>query len=71
MTETNFTAAQCRAGRALLDRTQKWLAREAGVGIVSLRKFEAGGLIGVENVVRLRDGLTGAGVKLVDGGVVL
>jgi transcriptional regulator with XRE-family HTH domain len=37
-----ITPAQCRAARGLLDWKQLDLAREAGVGVVTIRHFEGG-----------------------------
>jgi len=37
-----ITPEQCRAARGLLDWSQAKLAAEAGVGIVTVRQFEAG-----------------------------
>ena len=36
------TPAQCRAARGLLDWSQQDLAKQAGVGIVTIRQLEAG-----------------------------
>jgi transcriptional regulator with XRE-family HTH domain len=36
-----ITAGQCRAARGLLDWNQALLAEKAGVGIVTVRQFEA------------------------------
>jgi transcriptional regulator with XRE-family HTH domain len=38
-----ITAPQCRAARGLLAWTQQDLAKEAGVGIVTVHQLEAGG----------------------------
>jgi transcriptional regulator with XRE-family HTH domain len=38
-----ISAAQCRAGRALLDWSQQQLADAARVGVVTVRQFENGG----------------------------
>ena len=37
-----ITAEQCRAARGLLDWAQADLAEKAGVGVVTVRQFEAG-----------------------------
>ena len=37
-----ISPAQCRAARGLLDWSQQDLAREAEVGIVTIRQLEAG-----------------------------
>jgi len=39
---TMLTDAQCRAARGLLDWSQLDLAKQAGVGIVTIRQLEAG-----------------------------
>jgi transcriptional regulator with XRE-family HTH domain len=39
---STLTPEQCRAARGLLDWSQERLAREAGVGIVTIRQLEAG-----------------------------
>jgi transcriptional regulator with XRE-family HTH domain len=36
-----ITPAQCRAARGLLDWSQAHLAQQAGVGVVTVRQFEA------------------------------
>jgi transcriptional regulator with XRE-family HTH domain len=37
-----INSEQCRAARGLLDWSQAKLAAEAGIGIVTVRQFEAG-----------------------------
>jgi predicted transcriptional regulator len=37
-----LSSAQCRAARGLLDWSQQDLAREAGVGLVTVHQLEAG-----------------------------
>jgi len=39
-----ITPAQCRAARGILNWTQKQLADEARVGVVTIQQFEAGGV---------------------------
>ncbi len=61
---------QCRAARAWLDITQQDLADRAGIGLSTLRAFEAGqrGLIRA-NMDALRRAIEGAGIRLVfEGG---
>lgn len=36
-----ITASQCRAARGLLDWSQQELAKQAGVGVVTIRQLEA------------------------------
>ena len=62
-----MTPEQCRAARGLLDWTQADLAREAAVGIVTIRQLEAG--VGSPRRATLqvvRQALEAAGVQFID-----
>jgi transcriptional regulator with XRE-family HTH domain len=41
MAEADITAAQCRAGRALLKWSQRMLAKKSRVGVATIQNFEA------------------------------
>jgi transcriptional regulator with XRE-family HTH domain len=63
-----MTPAQCRAGRALLDWSQVDLATTSGVGIVTVRQYEAGGVAPRNATVEmLMNTLEGAGVEFLCG----
>ena len=68
-----ISPAQCRAARGLLDWSQQDLAREAGVGIVTIRQLEAGSTQPRRaTLVVIRHALDAAGVEFIDdngGGV--
>ena len=62
-----ISPAQCRAARGLLDWSQRDLAREADIGIVTVRQLEAG----VHQprratLVVVRQALEAAGVEFID-----
>ncbi|HEY5331722.1 MAG TPA: helix-turn-helix domain-containing protein [Acidobacteriaceae bacterium] len=62
-----ITPEQCRAARGLLDWTQADLAREAAIGIVTVRQIEAG--LGSPRRATLRvvrQALEAAGVEFID-----
>ena len=63
-----ITPAQCRAARGLLDWTQDDLSKAAGVGVVTVRQFEAGKAEprGATLTV-LRQALEAAGVEFTNG----
>jgi hypothetical protein len=67
----NISPAQCRAGRAFVRWTAEDLARESGVGVATVRRFEAkdveGGMTG-PNRSAVRRALEAAGVVFLDGG---
>jgi transcriptional regulator with XRE-family HTH domain len=61
------TPAQCRAARGLLDWSQLDLAREAGIGIVTVRQVEAGATEPRRaTLVVLRQAFEKAGVEFID-----
>ena len=68
-----ISPAQCRAARGLLDWNQQDLAREAGVGVVTIRQLEAGiNQPRRATLVVIRDALVEAGIEFIEdngGGV--
>jgi transcriptional regulator with XRE-family HTH domain len=68
-----ISPAQCRAARGLLDWSQHDLAREAEVGIVTIRQLEAGSNQPRRaTLIVIRQALEAAGVEFIDangGGV--
>jgi transcriptional regulator with XRE-family HTH domain len=66
---SNFTAAQCRAGRALLDWNQATLSEKANVALSTVRRFENGQRQPIaNNLAALRTALESAGVIFLDDG---
>jgi transcriptional regulator with XRE-family HTH domain len=62
-----LTDAQCRAARGLLDWSQLDLAKQAGVGIVTIRQLEAGTHEPRRATLDVvRRALEGAGVEFID-----
>ena len=62
-----LTAAQCRAARGLLDWSQLELAKQASVGIVTVRQLEAGTHEPRRATLDVvRRALEGAGVEFID-----
>ena len=68
-----ISPAQCRAARGLLDWNQQDLAREAGVGVVTIRQLEAGiNQPRRATLVVVRHTLVAAGIEFIEdngGGV--
>src|SRR5262245_38545947 len=63
-----LTSSQCRAARGLLDWSQQRLADAAGVGIVTVRQFEAGrGEPRRATLTVIEQALTAAGVEFTNG----
>ena len=63
-----MTKTQCRAARAILGWSQAKLAERAGVGLSTVREFEAGRRDPYDaNMSAMRGALSGAGVEFLDG----
>jgi len=60
-----FSSAQCRAARALIDMTQRDLAKAASVGISTIRSFEADRHPNTNNLKPIQYALETAGVIFV------
>ena len=60
-----ISAAQCRAARALLDKSQDWLAASAHVGRATIADFERGTRLDImrQNMVSIVGTLEAAGVE--------
>lgn len=66
---SNFTAAQCRAGRALLDWNQAELSERANVALSTVRRFENSAHQPIaNNLAAIRAALEFAGVVFLDDG---
>ena len=64
-----MTPAQCRAARALLDRTQNELANMASLGLSTVVDFERERrAVSLEAIAAIRAALEAAGVAFTNGG---
>lgn len=62
-----LTVEACRAGRALLKWGVRDLAREAGLGVTSIARFEAGEPTRDETAAKIVEAFAGAGVEITNG----
>jgi transcriptional regulator with XRE-family HTH domain len=63
-----INSTQCRAARALIKMTQAVLAKRAGVGVLVIKRFEAGSDPRASTVNAIERVLIEAGVTLIDDG---
>lgn len=59
---------QCRAARALLDWSAQKLADKAGVGVATVRRYEAGASIAEASMSAIETALRQAGVTFIATG---
>jgi transcriptional regulator with XRE-family HTH domain len=63
-----LTPSQCRAARGLIDWSQQQLADAAGIGVATIRLFEAGkGDQRRSTLTLIRQALEAAGVEFTNG----
>ncbi|WP_267395320.1 MULTISPECIES: helix-turn-helix transcriptional regulator [unclassified Sphingomonas] len=60
-----LTVTQCRAARALLNWTKGGLAQAAGVGVMTVNRFERGSNISAASISALTEALADAGVSFI------
>lgn len=62
-----LTPQACRAARALLGWGVRDLAKEAGVGVASVARYEAGDLMREDTVEKIKTALEDNGVEITNG----
>ncbi len=63
-----MTPEMCRAARALLNWKSDQLASAAGLGLATVRGFEAGGTVRLPSVEAMFQALQGAGLEFIPAG---
>jgi transcriptional regulator with XRE-family HTH domain len=61
----------CRAARGLLGWTADDLAREASIGVATVRRFELGEAVRPANIDAMRSGLERGGVDFIPAGAII
>lgn len=64
----NMSAEQCRAARGLLGWSADELAKAAGVGVATVRRFETGDTVREVSVDALRQALERGGLAFIAAG---
>ncbi|MGQ0531057.1 MAG: helix-turn-helix domain-containing protein [Caulobacteraceae bacterium] len=62
-----LTPEACRAGRALLSWGVRDLAAEAGVGVATVARYEAGAALRPETIDKLHEAFEANGVEITNG----
>ena len=65
--KAKLTVEACRAARGLLDWGVRDLAAEAGVGVMSVFRFEAGEVVRQETIDKLQAAFEANGVEITNG----
>jgi transcriptional regulator with XRE-family HTH domain len=64
----DLTVAQCRAARALLGWTAAEVATAAGIGIMTVKRFEGGQTVNAVSIGKIRTALVDAGITFIAAG---
>jgi transcriptional regulator with XRE-family HTH domain len=64
----DLTVIQCRAARALLGWTAAEVAGAAGIGIMTVKRFEGGQKMNASSVAKLKAALEEAGIRFISAG---